>query len=186
MNQPRTLSRSSRRPLARGLSLPEVMISLTITAGLLVSVAGAFVAASSAVDSNDQFFRATQAARVSLNQLTNEIRRADVVQVNSGSQLDVQRPAENMPAANEIYRRYAYDSTGKRLTMQIFYSGGTSSAVYTLARNVSSASFGPADTGQDSLGQTVVTRVPITVKVAVGKNSVTLTGSAGPRRALKQ
>lgn len=167
------------------LSLPEVMISLSITAALLVSVAASFVAASSAIDSNDQFFRATQSARVSLNQLTNEIRRADVVQVTGTTQIDVQRPVENLATPNELYRRYSYDSAGKRLTLQVFFTGGGSSAVYTLARNVTTAAFGPADTGLDSLGQTVVKRVPISLKVSVAKNSVSLTGSAGPRRALK-
>lgn len=174
-----------QRPVGRrGLSFPEVMISLAITAMLLVGVASAFVASSSAINQNDEFFRATQAARVSINQISNEIRRAAVVQVST-TQIDVQRPDEDLSAANEIYRRFAYDSVNKKLTLQIYYAGGVVSPLYTLARNVAATAFGPADTGQDSTGATVVTRVPMSVTVTVGKNTVKLAGAAGPRRALQ-
>jgi hypothetical protein len=178
------LTRATAQPRRRGLSFPEVMISLAITAMLLVGVSSAFVASSAAINHNDEFFRATQAARISLNQITSEIRRADVVQVTT-TQIDVQRPDEDLSAANEIYRRFSYDSVGKRLTLQIFYSGGTTSPLYTLARNVASASFGPAETGTDAAGLTVVARTPISLRVTVGKNSVSLAGAAGPRRALQ-
>src|SRR5205085_1130645 len=70
---------ASRR--RRGLSIIEVMISLTISAFLLVAVAAAYSASADAVEMNDKFFRATQAGRVTMNQVLTEIRRADAVQV---------------------------------------------------------------------------------------------------------
>ena len=45
-----------------GLGMVEAMISLAIAASLLTAVAMAFRASADAVDQNDQFFRATQAA----------------------------------------------------------------------------------------------------------------------------
>src|SRR5215218_4356873 len=76
----------------RGLSIVEVMISLTICSFLLVAVAAAYNASASAVEMNDRFFRATQAGRVTMNQLLTEIRRADAVQVFT-DHIDVIRPA---------------------------------------------------------------------------------------------
>ena len=47
-----------------GLSLAEVMISLAISSSLLVAVAAAFSSSSKAIENNDQFTRAAQAAQV--------------------------------------------------------------------------------------------------------------------------
>src|SRR5438067_5158959 len=66
---------------ARGMSLPEVLISLTITAMLLSAVAAAYAASSAAISVNDRFYRASQAARVSMAQILNMVRRCDSCQV---------------------------------------------------------------------------------------------------------
>src|SRR2546421_10256836 len=65
----------------RGLSLPEVLVSLTISALLLVAVAAAFSASAAAISVNDRFFRATQAARVSMEQILTLVRRCQSCQV---------------------------------------------------------------------------------------------------------
>ncbi|HEX2973414.1 MAG TPA: prepilin-type N-terminal cleavage/methylation domain-containing protein, partial [Tepidisphaeraceae bacterium] len=57
----RYATRSWLRP-RRGLSLVEVMISLVICSLLLTAVATAFRASTMAIEDNDQFFRASQAA----------------------------------------------------------------------------------------------------------------------------
>ena len=176
------MSRSLRR-YRRGMSLLEVMISLIITSMLLAAVATAFTTSASAVQMNDDFFRASQAARVSMNQILTEIRRCDSVRVLANG-VEVIRPVENLEAS-EIYRRFAYDSADKKLTIQIFTTGDVGGPVYVLASNVTSAAFGPAETDQDSNNAQVVVRVPIALKVQVGKNDVRLNGSAGPRRALR-
>ena len=44
---------------------------------------------------------------------------------------------------NEVYRRYRFDSAGGKLTLQIYYAGNAAGPVYTLASNISAATFGP-------------------------------------------
>ncbi len=172
--------RTSPRHRARGLSLIEVMVSVTITTMLLLAVGTAYSASASAVKMNDDFFRSSQAARVSLGQMLTEIRRCDSVAVTT-TRLDVIRPDQNR-LPNEVYRSFSYDATGKKLTLKVYYANGTSSPTYTLASNVTAVSFGPAETGTDANNATIVLRVPVTITVKNGTNDVQMSGSAGPRR----
>ncbi len=146
----------------------------------MVAVAAAFSASGAAVNANDEMFRATQAARVSLGQLLSEVRRADSVLVST-TQIDVIRPSQQR-LANETTRRFSYNATAKKLSMTINYVGGTS-ATYEMAQNVSACTFGPAVTGVNSVGQAAITRVPIALEVTVGSNTVRVNGAAAPRRA---
>jgi Tfp pilus assembly protein PilW len=179
----RTSSRTTGSPAARrGVSLVECMVSLVICSGLLTAVAVATRTSFDAVELNDQFTRATQSTRVTMNHLLAEIRRSSSVQVSADrTQLDVIRNDAARPA-NEVYRSYKYDPAGRRLTAQVFYTGGTSSPVYTLASNVESATFGPAETAPNS---TVVVRVPVYLEVTVAKSTILLDGTASPRQAIK-
>jgi prepilin-type N-terminal cleavage/methylation domain-containing protein len=167
----------------RGLSLPEVMISLSITVLLLTATAAAFNASAQAVSMNDKFFRASQSSRVSLNQVLTEIRRCDAVSVTT-TYVDVIRPAEDM-TPGEVFRRFAYDSVNQKLTVQIFQAGNVGGPVRTLASNVTAVTFGPADMVKDANQAWVVVRVPVSVTVTVGNNAITLNGAAAPRRAQK-
>jgi len=177
----------------RGLSLPEAMISLAITAMLLVAVATAFSAASQAIEMNDTFFRCSQAARVTMDQLLGEIRNCDSLDMATANTIKIIRPApgsgQYARQATEIERDFVYDSANKRITLQIFYTGGTASPVYELATNVSACTFGPVDMGLDYNNATIPIHIPITVTVRAGVgntiSSVVLNGSAGPRRATK-
>jgi Tfp pilus assembly protein PilW len=176
-----------RRP-RRGLSIVEVMISLTITSFLLVAVAAAYNASASAVEMNDRFFRATQAGRVTMNQLLTEIRRADFVAcAPTSDSVIVTRPLVNrMP--EEDSREYRYDAAAKKITLQVFYkkADGTtySGPRYSLASNVETAKFGPADQQKDATGALLDVRIPVTIEVKIGGNQVRLSGSSGPRRLL--
>jgi Tfp pilus assembly protein PilW len=190
---PRSAARIGRSPRVAqrrrrlGLSLMEAMISLTICSMLLVATGTAFTASANAMQANTDFNRASQSARVTMNQMLVEIRRADAVSCDPNgdtSYFDVIRPAASL-APNEVYRRYRFDAAGGKLTLQIYYSGSTSSPVYTLASNVNAATFGPPVKGTDANNTTVVQRVPIKITTKTGKNAITLYGSAGPRRALK-
>lgn len=164
----------------------ECVISLAISSMLLVAVGAAFTASASAVQMNDEFFRASQTARVTMNQMLTEIRRADSLQVPAGaaSYFDVIRPQEAL-ATNEVYRRYSYSAATRQLSLQIFYANNVAGPSYVLANNISAVTFGPAQSGKDSNNATVVQRLPVTMAVNVGKNHITLNGSAGPRRALR-
>ena len=180
-------STRSRRTFARrGLSIAEVLISLTISAFLLVAVAAAYSASADAVEMNDRFFRATQAGRVTMNQLLTEIRRADAVDVSTANVIKIMRPAQNRSSPYELERWYAYDPANKQVTLQIRYTSASlipPTPKYSLSRNVDQATFGPPE--QDPVTG-VVMRVPITLVVKIGNNEVRLSGSSGPRRAAKE
>jgi len=183
-----TLSRRFRsRTRRRGLTIMEMMVSLSITGMLLTGLATAFVTSADAVSANEQFFRATQAARVTLNQVLVECRRADALQCSSSGTydyFDVIRPVEVLET-DEVFRRYKFDALTKQLTLTIHYADGTTSPAYVMVRNVEAAEFGPPQTGVDDNNATVVQRLPVVLTVKVGKNVVTLHGAAGPRRAMK-
>lgn len=175
-----------RRP-RRGITMMEMMVSLSITGMLLAGLASAFVTSADAVEMNEQFFRATQAARITLNQVLVECRRADALQCSSTGtydHFDVIRPQEVLEP-NEVFRRYRYDQAGKRITLTIHYADGTTSPAYTMVKNVEDAQFGPPQTGVDFNNATVVKRLPVVITIKTGRNVVTLNGAAGPRRAMQ-
>jgi len=176
-----------KKPIAlmrRGLTLVETMISLTVSASLLVSVAAAYNASSAAVTSNADYFRASQAARVTMNQILNEIRQCQSIAVSS-DHVDIIRTTA-MLTPNEVTRRFQYNSTPKTVTLTIYGAGNAVIAgPYEMASNVTATVFGPAVTGTDSNNvQNVVQHLPVSITVTVGRNFTTLTGSAGPKRAL--
>ena len=176
-----------RRAPRRALTIIECVISMAISTMLLVAVSGAFTASAQAVETNDQFFRASQTARVVLNQMLGEIRRADSVQCSSGgdtSYFDVIRPQEEL-TTGEIYRRYKFDPATRKLTLTIYKAGDVVAAKYVLANNVEAAAFGPPQMGLNSALKSVPQRLPVTVTVKVGSNYIALNGAAGPRRALR-
>ena len=188
----KTPARPARRSARarRGLSMIEAMIAMGISSMLLVAVSGAFTASSQAVETNDQFFRASQTARVVLHQMLGEIRRADLVECSKAdppdtSYFEVMRPPEDRMSTLEVYRKYKYDKDTRRLTLTIYKASDVEMAHYVLANNVDAASFGPAQYGENSAKVDVVQRLPVTVTVKVGSNYIALNGAAGPRRALK-
>ena len=166
----------------RGLSIVELMISLTISAMLLVGVAAAYNASASSVEGNDRFFRVTQSGRVLMTQLIAEIRRADTVVV-SGAPYDsiiiTRRP--DLRLTEEQSREYRYDAAAKTVTLKIYYerANGTTyqSPVYTLVRDVQSAAFGPTK----QVGGVDV-RVPVTLVITTGPNTVRLSDTSAPRK----
>ena len=156
-SQPR---RHSRR---RGLGLVELLVSLAIAATLLTAVAAAYAATTSAIQMNDEFFRASQAARVSINQIMAEVRKCQSGIVDTDS----------LEISNQqgVKRVYAFDRGTNRLTLS--FPEATVPVTYTLARNVDDVQF-------YTDGQTIA----MIVTIEVGKNQVTLSGSAMPRRTI--
>lgn len=172
----------------RGMGLLEVMVSLAICSLLLVACATAFTASASAINNNDAFFRCAQAGRVTVDQILAEIRNCDSMDMSVANTIKIVRAAkgpatqEYYLAPNEVSRSFVYDPVKKRITLQITYIA-SQSPVYELTGNVASCSFGPADMGSDYNGLSMPVRVPITVTITTGGNSVLLAGSAVPRRA---
>ena len=166
----------------RGLSIAEAMISLAISSLLLVGVAGAYNASADAAEGNDRFFRATQAARVTMSQMLTEIRRADkTFTATTKDSIIITRPPEARLNAEEDSREFKYDSVAKKITMTIFFKRPDNTVYtkgpYTMCRNVEEATFGPAA----SVG-TAEVRVPVTVVVKLGDNTVRLSDTSSLRR----
>ncbi len=158
----------------RGLSFVEAMISLSISAMLLSAIAAAFTASAQAVDSNDQFYRCTQAGRVSLNQLLREVRLCQTIQVASDHM--------DLYTATGSSRTYRFSSDQKQILMVL--NDVTNTPSYPLASNVTSCTF-QADMAPDPTTHVSrVVRVSCTMTINVGKNTQTVTGSAAPRQAL--
>ena len=153
----------------RGLSLAEVMISLAISAMLLTAVAAAFTASSDAIETNDEFFRASQAARVSMNQILTEIRRAKVINKDASNSKVLA-----MTCYDDKNRDYIYDTAAKKLML---VTSDPMAPNYTLASNCTDARF-----AYDNPSGLLIVRVSVTVTVQVGKNTIRLTGSAAPRK----
>src|SRR5689334_6374853 len=99
-----TKSRFSRS----GLGLVEAMIALAIAAMLLTGVGVAFRACGEAISINDQLFRATQAARISMNRMLTQCRKGTVLTTSTSSSLNFN--TDKMEAVS-----YAFDSTNSQL-----------------------------------------------------------------------
>jgi hypothetical protein len=165
-----------------GLSIIELMISLSISSMLLVGVGAAYNASANAAEGNDRFFRVTQSGRVLMTQLVAEIRKADTVVVSAAPYdriIVTRRP--DLRLTEEESREYAYDAAAKTVTLKIYYkrADGTTyqSPAYALVRDVQSASFGPTK----QVGGVDV-RVPVTVVITTGANTVRLSDTSAPRK----
>lgn len=199
IEQPQTHSARTglaRRPgLPRGLSLPEAMISMVITSLLLMAVATAFSASCDVIEGNDNFFRSSQGARVTLGQILIEIRNCDSLDMSVPNTINVIRPAyvagsnqlvyRQVGPPAEVSRSFVYSPTNQNITLTISFSDGTSKGPYELAGNVTACSFGPPDMGLDYNNATIPIRVPITLTVSTHGSAVVLNGAAAPRRAMK-
>ena len=180
---PAPLSRRPRNPGRRrlGLSLVEVMISLSIAALLLTAAATAFNVSAAAVEDNNKFFRATQAARVSLHQILTNVRRGSV-KLESGPHWVrlTTAPAPGETVGDDV--TYEYRPEAKQLVLVT--NDSTEDPDYVLASNVADMTFG-VESGTDYNNDDCVANVTVTIRVKVDGNVVTLSGAAAPRRNLK-
>jgi hypothetical protein len=153
---------------------------LAITAMLLTAAAVAINASSAIVQSNDEFFRATQAARVSLHQILTQVRRGSVNTTWNASTLRL-ITAQNDEGTGEDDITYSFVSAENKL--KLITNDDLTDPDYTLASNVNALAF-DVETGQDYTQAPCVVRVTVSITVKVGDNVVTLSGSAAPRRNL--
>lgn len=170
MNTIRSIQRAGRI-CRRGLSLVEVMIATALSSTLLLAAGAAFVASSNAIQNNDRFFTASQAARVSMTQMMSTFRRCQAVQV-FGDHADV----ITAEGKNNTYR---YVAASQQL--QLITNDVPANPPFVLARNIASASFA-ADMAPNPQTQILaVARVSVTLNVNVNNNQILLTGAAAPR-----
>jgi Tfp pilus assembly protein PilW len=172
-------------PRRRGLGWGEIFSTLTISLFLLAAVAAAYHASTDAVEINDRFYRATQAGRVTVNQLLTEIRRAEsVICATTHDSILVIRPrATRLP--DEDSREYRYNPVTRKITLQIYFKAADgacwSSPAYSLASNLQSATFGPPGHDKVANGVWLEARVPITLDVKIGTHSIRLSGTSSAR-----
>lgn len=170
----------------RGLSLAEVMISLAISALLLTAVAVAFSATTSAIEVNDRFFRASQAARVAMGQMVAAARKSDSAQVGTTAQQSLNQisNASNLDIITTEGDEfsYVYDSTRHQLQMVIPNPSGDITRI--LARDVESARFDAAIEAHPDTGVRRLVRVSMTIIIKIGNQELLLSGSAVPRREM--
>jgi Tfp pilus assembly protein PilW len=162
----RQLSRGRNRrqhQRRRGLGLVEALISLAIVATLLTAVAAAYSASTRAIEVNDQFSRATQAARVTVNYVMADVRKS-ISGVLDADSLELTMPSGD----RHIYR---FDAVARQLTLTLPDDPGAPTRV--MARNVQNVSF-------VTEGQTTC----LNVTIQIGDNRITLSGSAMPRRTM--
>ena len=189
-------NRRPARPAARtrGLSLPEVMISLAITSMLLTAIAAAFHSSSQIITQNDEFFRATQAGRVCLNQVLTEVRRSDAIACTTinfpsfsvppltADLLPISRPLSGQ-SSMEFIRYYRYDAPTKRIMLYFQDANGNLSTEHAVAGNVQKSPFA-WELAYDKDNKPYVKRLSIALEILVGNNNIRLSGSAAPRRTI--
>jgi prepilin-type N-terminal cleavage/methylation domain-containing protein len=173
-------SGGTRHRRRQGLSLVEVMIGLVIAASLLTAAAVAFNASSQVVERNEAFFRATQAARVSMHQILTQVRRGSVNLASTQQELRLITAATDGGGGDDDVT-YKYLPAEKKLVLVT--NDDLTDPDYVLANNVTALSFA-AEPGQDYTKAPCVVRVTVRIRVQVGDNDVTLSGSAAPRRNL--
>jgi prepilin-type N-terminal cleavage/methylation domain-containing protein len=182
----RTLTAPARGANARrGLSMVECMISLVIAATLLTAVGVAFTSTAKAMEYNDQFFRATQAARVSLNQMVSQVRRGTPSPKDAFDQTITLTDNQSVTAfrmitAGEKEVIYKYDATTKELQMYPVVANVIATTPYVLAHDVTDARI-VVGIGTYANLTKYVTRISVSVTVQKGNNTIRLSGSAVPR-----
>ena len=180
-NTPRNVvTRANRSSRRRGLSLIEVLMALALTAMLLTAAGMAFNVSADSVQANDEFFRASQAARISMHQILTQIRRGSVQMTWDPHWVRLTTaPESGQTVGDDI--TYFYSPTTKQL--KLITNDVTTDPDYVLANNVTDMTFG-VDNDKDYNNADCVSRVTVMIKVKVGKNEVLLSGAAAPRKNL--
>jgi prepilin-type N-terminal cleavage/methylation domain-containing protein len=158
-------------PSRAGLSLVEIMIALAICAMLLTAVGTAFVSSSKVIEHNDQFVRAAQAARISVNVIMNDIRKSQVPDTGTAGLVDTERLEVNVAQSGKLVKRI-YTKVGTDLMMTV--DDPIAPQTVRLAGNISALKF-----------TTDGTAVSVILTVKVETNQVTMSGSAMPRWLMK-
>ena len=170
-----------RRSRRHGLSLIEVLMALALTAMLLTAAGMAFQVSADSVQANDEFFRATQAARISMHQILTQVRRGSVQLAWNPKWIRLTTaPDAGQTVGDDV--TYSYDATAKQL--KLITNDVTTDPDYVLASNVTDLTF-DVEPGTDYNNAPCVARVTVMIKVKVGKNEVLLSGAAAPRRNLR-
>jgi len=158
---------------AKGFSLVELLIALAITAVLLVAMAAAFQASVVNFRQNEEIYRTVNTARAAVVRITRDIRTAAAVSVSEPNE---QCSMITQEGADITYR---YNSSDNKLYLVTNDNLGDDD--YVLCDSVTAMSFGK-DTATDDEGAEFVRNVQISITVANGGNSRTVSAAAAVRR----
>ncbi len=168
--------RSRRNKVVSGFTLVELLLSLAISATLLVAAASAYNAAGSAVEENDRFFRATQQARVCMAQFVKEVRQAQKV-------LSVTSTQVHLISANGNDRTWQYVAAAGAAPGVIQIVDATAGTTRNAATNVNFAVF-DYKSGLIPNKTTWPVQVSFVVQVMWGTDQVVLSGGAATRQEI--
>jgi len=176
-------SPTHRRRTAPGLGMVELLLSLSIMAMLLTSVAAAFHASLNTVDENQKIATVTHNARIVLNRMMAEIRQAEAVDC------DDQRVSIIPPTFGDV-QVIEYERVGDTLWYRQTVDGTVHDyPILTPEDGVTIHTFDifyETATGVDGSGNpiTYTRRVTAELDVSVGDNRFAVTASTNPRRNL--
>ncbi len=172
------------RRTAPGLGMVEVLLSLSIMALLLTSVAAAFHASLHNVSENQKIASVTHNTRIVLNRMMAEIRQADAVQCYP-------HKVSIIPPAGDVQLiEYQLDGDYDRLWYRQTIDGVTSSHLILAPDDGVTIHtfdiFYETATGTDADGNPIsyTRRVTAELDVSVGENRFAVTASTNPRRNL--
>jgi len=155
-----------------GFTIVELLISLAISAMLLVAVAVAFNASAINYQENEDIFRTINNARQALFRITSQLRTASEVDPNAPSN----ECTMNTAAGQNI--TYRYNSADKKL----YLITNSDAQEYVLCDNVTAMTFNKTWVIEDTLIK--VKSVQISMTVISGNIQKTISAAAAIRRNL--
>jgi prepilin-type N-terminal cleavage/methylation domain-containing protein len=162
------------RTARRGFTLMEALITLSITALLMLAMGSAFIAAGSTVEANDRFFRSVQQARVAMDLVTTEVRRCQSVASASATSITLTAATTDF---NGDSITFTYNTSGQ-YAGELTLTDNTAGTTTVLATNLVSASFA------NYTASSVVKTISLVMDVEIGTTQVVLSGSAAPRSSV--
>lgn len=155
----------------QGFTLLELLMAMSISAGLLVAVSTAFNASADAVAGSQVQEQCLQTGRAALDLMIRDVRCADQLRlVESPAALEVIRPAEQR-SAGELFRRYVWHPQDQTLTLQIV-TAGEGGSERPIAEHIRSCRFVAGEKRQISIQLTCSEK----------EASIELDDAAAPRR----
>lgn len=170
-----------RAQIRRGFTLLELLLALGICAMLLTALAAMVQSSAQTIKLNDSYFRATQTARVAMQQLCAAIRGAGRVEISGdGMGLEI-TVARSQRAPGELNRVYRFDPASHRIVLVVRSSHG--SIEREVAQDVAAARFEAPAVRTSASGQTTIVSVPLSITCTIDDATVTLNGSAAPMQS---
>jgi len=176
-----TMRQMFPRTASRGFTLMEMLISMSITALLLVAMGGAFTAAASSVETNDQFFRSMQQARSAQDMIMTLIRRCQGVTAANSSGITFNAAnASGNADFNGDSLTIAYNAAGP-YAGDITLTDNTANTTTVMAANVSTATFTSTNGTDMNSNPVSFAVIGLSMTIRIDNNQVTMSNSAAPR-----